>query len=305
MPRSPTKPSKASVSPYPPSSPTKRPSQFQKSQIPMAGSSTRKPKPSQEPYRFDFGKHNGKTLLEVPPSYITWCINEGVAETRPQLKKAINAYMKSPPVVQAATELAQAEGQTKQRQSPAQVIAQRERQLKESMGQWLFDECWAVLQATAPAPSSQRSLAEERKQQKKWLDVLEASSTAEFAKRYPPRPPNVEGVLPKTSRACVRLRETLAMCPVVSVGMTDVPMLSDTERRCVEVEYNQFGEITGWAWSKEYIKDIKKCLMAIKREFGDPGLEAAVWEVRDSVRQNFWMKRFFLSNGDRPSFLLA
>ncbi|KAL0576084.1 hypothetical protein V5O48_005883 [Marasmius crinis-equi] len=250
----------------------------------MAGPSKSKSKSkSQEPYRFDFGKHKGMTLLEVPPSYISWLVGEGVAETRPELKKAINAYMKSPPVTQAA-EILQVEAHPRQRQSPAQVIAQRERQLKDTMGAWLFDECWAALRATAPDASGQRSVAEDRKLHRKWLDALEASTTIEFAKQYPPRPPNVEAELPKTSRSCTRLQETLSMCPVVSVGMPDAPMLTDTEMKCVEAEFNPVTrEITGWAWSKDYIKDVKKILTAIKREFGDPGLEAAVWTVRDMV----------------------
>ncbi|KAG7090063.1 hypothetical protein E1B28_011680 [Marasmius oreades] len=272
MPRSPIKPPKTSSSPYPPSSPTKRLSQSRPS-VSM-------PK-SQEPYRFDFGKYNGKTLLEVPPSYITWCINEGVTETRPQLKKAIKSYMQSPP----ATELAAATSSKPQRTSVTQAIAQREKQLRESMGQWLLDECWMALQVTAPSTDGgQRSVTvtEERKLQKKWLDILEASTTAEFVKQYPPRPQNAEAELPKTSRAANRLRETLASCPVVSSGMIDFPMLSDAERLCVTAEYDQLtGKIIGWSWSNDFIKDVKKCLTAVKRECGDRGLEAAVWEVRD------------------------
>lgn len=40
-------------------------------------------------YRFMFGWHRGKTLDEVPRSYIDWLIGEGVPKRRPHLKRAI------------------------------------------------------------------------------------------------------------------------------------------------------------------------------------------------------------------------
>ncbi|KAI3605723.1 hypothetical protein WG66_012011 [Moniliophthora roreri] len=258
MPKSPSKSQKRSLSsPYPPSSSTKRP----------AASS------AAGPYRFDFGTHDGKTLLEVPPSYIAWIQSEGIDKKRPALKKAIAAYMKTPPATDSQSE-------TKPpRRNPAQVLAQREQAVRDSMPAWLFDECWNALEATRGG-TTPGGVGEARKQSKKWLDVMEQPATIEFFRAYPVRP---LAELAKTSRSAKKLREMLARSPVVrglGIGMME---LSPDEQDCVEVERHKFtGEITGWTWSKEYTKEVKKCLTAAKREHGEDGWICGIWEVRDA-----------------------
>ncbi|KAK7049294.1 hypothetical protein VNI00_005895 [Paramarasmius palmivorus] len=260
MPKSPSKSQQrtSSLTPYPPSSPTKP------SKLTM----------SSETYRFDFGKYAGSTLLEVPPSYITWCQKEGVDEHRPLLRKAIAAYMRTPPSSSSSSQ-----PPAKQpRANPAQALAQREQSVRDSMPGWLFDECWSALEATsAEAPGG---LSERRKQSKKFLDVMEQPTTIEFFRAYPSRP---LAELPKTSSSAKKLRQVLARSPVVRGVGLDMMELSGDEQSCVEVERHKLnGQIIGWAWSKEYIKEVKKCLTSVKREHGEDGWVCGVWEVRDA-----------------------
>lgn len=53
-------------------------------------------RPGTEPYRFDFGKHKGRTLDEVPVSYIDWLNGKRwfrpAAESRPDLREALYEY---------------------------------------------------------------------------------------------------------------------------------------------------------------------------------------------------------------------
>jgi uncharacterized protein (DUF3820 family) len=42
-----------------------------------------------EPYRFDFGKHRGKLVEEVPPDYLEWLIRKDVPSSRPDLREAL------------------------------------------------------------------------------------------------------------------------------------------------------------------------------------------------------------------------
>ncbi|KAF2819409.1 hypothetical protein CC86DRAFT_413103 [Ophiobolus disseminans] len=47
---------------------------------------------SQGEYRFDFGKHIGKTLTEVPPDYISFLKQKGIVENKPALAVAVIEY---------------------------------------------------------------------------------------------------------------------------------------------------------------------------------------------------------------------
>jgi len=51
-----------------------------------------------EPYRFNFGKHRGRLLEEVPRSYILWIIREDVARNRPDLQAALTPYIPIQPI---------------------------------------------------------------------------------------------------------------------------------------------------------------------------------------------------------------
>jgi uncharacterized protein (DUF3820 family) len=47
------------------------------------------PASSQTEYRFDFGKHAGKTLAKVPSDYITFLKQRGIVEDKPALAVAV------------------------------------------------------------------------------------------------------------------------------------------------------------------------------------------------------------------------
>ncbi|KAH6875067.1 hypothetical protein BKA58DRAFT_399316 [Alternaria rosae] len=61
--------------------------------------SSSQPPPRREPYRFDFGKREGKTIAEVPPDYIAFLNREGVIKQRPDLAAGVDEYERpNPPV---------------------------------------------------------------------------------------------------------------------------------------------------------------------------------------------------------------
>lgn len=45
-------------------------------------------------YRMTFGQHRGKTLQEVPPSYINWMTSQGIPSQRPALDAALRDHQK-------------------------------------------------------------------------------------------------------------------------------------------------------------------------------------------------------------------
>lgn len=49
--------------------------------------------PSEPEYRFNFGKHNGKTLSSVPPNYLLYLIEKKASESRPDLKAALEKHL--------------------------------------------------------------------------------------------------------------------------------------------------------------------------------------------------------------------
>jgi uncharacterized protein (DUF3820 family) len=57
------------------------------------------PPPRKEPYRLDFGKHEGKTIAEVPPDYIAFLKSKGLIETNKTLAAGVAEYERlNPPI---------------------------------------------------------------------------------------------------------------------------------------------------------------------------------------------------------------
>ncbi|KAI4913434.1 uncharacterized protein J4E92_009783 [Alternaria infectoria] len=61
--------------------------------------SSSQPPPCREPYRFDFGKYTGKTIAEVPPSYMAYLDKEGVIKQRPDLAAGVDEYERHHPPI--------------------------------------------------------------------------------------------------------------------------------------------------------------------------------------------------------------
>ncbi|KAI4703586.1 hypothetical protein J4E89_010007 [Alternaria sp. Ai002NY15] len=61
--------------------------------------SSSQPPPRREPYRFDFGKYTGKTIAEVPPSYMAYLDKEGVIKQRPDLAAGVDEYERHHPPI--------------------------------------------------------------------------------------------------------------------------------------------------------------------------------------------------------------
>jgi uncharacterized protein (DUF3820 family) len=57
------------------------------------------PPPRKEPYRLDFGKHEGKTIAEVPPDYIAFLKNKGTIETNKTLAAGLAEYEQNNPPI--------------------------------------------------------------------------------------------------------------------------------------------------------------------------------------------------------------
>ncbi|KAG9186295.1 hypothetical protein G6011_02851 [Alternaria panax] len=47
------------------------------------------PPAKQEPYHFDFGKHKGQTIAEVPPDYMSFLQQKGIIDDRPDLVEGV------------------------------------------------------------------------------------------------------------------------------------------------------------------------------------------------------------------------
>ena len=57
------------------------------------------PPPRKQPYRFDFGKHEGKTIAEVPPDYMAFLKSKGFTETNETLAAGVAEYERHHPPI--------------------------------------------------------------------------------------------------------------------------------------------------------------------------------------------------------------
>ncbi|KAI4616938.1 hypothetical protein J4E83_006520 [Alternaria metachromatica] len=60
---------------------------------------TSQPPPRKQPYRFDFGKHEGKTIAEVPPDYMAFLKSKGFTETNETLAAGVAEYERHHPPI--------------------------------------------------------------------------------------------------------------------------------------------------------------------------------------------------------------
>ncbi|KAI4696851.1 uncharacterized protein J4E88_001030 [Alternaria novae-zelandiae] len=57
------------------------------------------PPPRKQPYRFDFGKHEGKTIAEVPPDYMAFLKSKGFTDTNETLAAGVAEYERHHPPI--------------------------------------------------------------------------------------------------------------------------------------------------------------------------------------------------------------
>lgn len=221
-------------------------------------------------YEFNFGKHKGKTLGQIPLNYIQWCIDEGVAKQRDDLLQALVEYQvtRGPAVIPTLLS-----------------FEERKQALRRKLPAWFYDECEKAfdkafdheLQALWPS-TALRQLEHDK------LDALEEMARV-LAPRYPPRPS--EAVSLPDSASLDELRAVLALLPESAWDIEELYQglgVDATNSVMVHHDGDTGREFIGLtAQRKEYIK---RCLEAIEREHGKDVRCLANWEVRDKVRSD-------------------
>ncbi|KAK7442466.1 hypothetical protein VKT23_016063 [Stygiomarasmius scandens] len=235
-------------------------------------------------YKFNFGMHRGKTIAEVPWDYIQWCIDEGVLESRFDLRIAVEEFQRQKRSTASSSRASQpiaSSSRTSQSVPSTSTSAsllsidQRYAKLKQTIPEWLYDECIAVLEDGQydflASPSQQRQRVLER------LEILESMARSDFPKQYPPRAP-VSYTLPDGSKSVKDLRRALGKCPKL-LGSFREPTAD--EKKYLEHHYDGFSGESWYTLAEGYRAVIQRCLKDVEKEHGMAGRQIANWEVRD------------------------
>ncbi|KAF5364769.1 hypothetical protein D9758_009281 [Tetrapyrgos nigripes] len=272
-----------------PSTPTKSPrktASMSTSPSKRGSSSTNSPRTPRAgnpvDYKFNFGKHKGKSISEVPWSYIRWCIDEGVVANRLDLKVAVEEFQKQKRLGSTSSSPRKTQTTTALRAStstaaaePLLSIDQRRAQLKQTISEWLYDECLAVLEAGEYDFMMSNSQLRERTLER--LEKLEKMAKSDFPKQYPLRPPATY-TLPESSKSVKELRRVLSKCPNVCGSFRDP---TEEEKKYLVFHSDGFSGKEWYTISEDYEATIKRCLKDVEKEHGMGARQIANWEVRD------------------------
>ncbi len=124
-------------------------------------------------YTFNFGKHNGQTISEVPSDYIVWCKKNGPYNERPDLREGVRQY-------------------------ESLTLDQQEQLVKDKVSPWLWDACY------------NRTANHDRRQE---LERMRTILTQKFHLDYPPRPTTEETDLYSESASMKALDALLYLSP--------------------------------------------------------------------------------------------
>ncbi|KAI0797384.1 hypothetical protein BC629DRAFT_1503581 [Irpex lacteus] len=130
-------------------------------------------------YRFNFGKHRGKTLDQTPADYIQWCIENGLLSERHDLKRA--------------------------------SFEQRQEAIQEKVPAWLYSACNDAFERKLDYEGQALASASHlREMERDRLEAFEEMARS-LAPLYPPRP-SEDASLPE-SESVKELRAVLALLP--------------------------------------------------------------------------------------------
>ncbi|KAK7050907.1 hypothetical protein VNI00_005019 [Paramarasmius palmivorus] len=204
-------------------------------------------------YKFNFGKHKGRTINEVPWDYILWCTDQGIPNNRPDLKAGIEAFLQAHPVYRGI-----------------KSVKQRYEDVRRVLPEWLYKECANALEVfmTMRYEHDFPPDVEEEK-----IKALEDFIRRGYHREYPARP-SPEEKLPDDSLAVIKLRECLSRCPDLNEGS------SDEELDHYEDPISGFEHCS---LKQSYKKEIVACLKEIEKQHGAGVRALGNWEVRDLI----------------------
>lgn len=244
---------------------------------------------SGDEYLFNFGKHTGKTLAQVPASYISWCIKEDIAKSRPDLANALKAFKPNPRARgNTGTTTSRPRATTSNTVGGGNTLLSledRTNRVKNALPQWLWQECWEAAQSKGNYSSEATFMMIDinsymRRAKVEQIGFMEEIIKEKFQNSYPPRPDASEA-LPSDSPATTRLRGLLALSP--EVRYSDYGCEPDGVGRYAYLSEDGFTGEMWWEWMPQYQKDIQGAVDEVKKAHGDSGYRLALWEVRDCV----------------------
>ncbi|KAK0196805.1 hypothetical protein F5146DRAFT_1153358 [Armillaria mellea] len=132
-------------------------------------------------YTFNFGRHRGEKISNVPPSYLIFCKSAKWVDDYPGLRQAIVSLERA-----------------RQGMTPAQRIQRAKRIIPD----WFWNECHPIACHIYGVESAATAKA-----------IEDAVETRCYERRYPPRPTATETGL--SSRSIRALRQLLDTCPAI------------------------------------------------------------------------------------------
>ncbi|KAL0579017.1 hypothetical protein V5O48_002960 [Marasmius crinis-equi] len=264
--------------------------------------------PSPPPtWTFDFGRHRGEALHEVPWDYIQWLVDQGFMEREQYrgLAAAYNEYTgpgfanrwsfnfgvhEGKKISQVPRDYIQflvdqgIPGNRKRgdlrlalidylRASPGRDLVDRLLRLRVELPNWLYDALFARYgaQRVGTLHSFQLDLLTAR------VEVAEDLVASGLHECYPPRP-NSSWSFPERSASVEHLREAISQIP-------NVRNEEDLDARdAVYAELQEMSPVTGkpiWKLTKRHASKLGQCLADVVADHGEEGMMAAWWEVRD------------------------
>ncbi|KAL0579027.1 hypothetical protein V5O48_002981 [Marasmius crinis-equi] len=205
-------------------------------------------------WSFNFGKHEGKRISQVPRDYIQSLIDKGIPSDRRRgdLRLALIDYLRA---------------------SPDRDLEDRLLSLRVELPNWLYDALFAGYgaQHIGTLHSFQLDLLTDR------VEVAEDMVDSGFHERYPPRPSDTWS-FPECSASVRRLREAISHIPNIrneeDLDARDAPY----------VELQEIFPVTEkriWKLTKGHALRLKRCLADVVTDHGQEGMLAGWWEVRD------------------------
>ncbi|KAK0430838.1 hypothetical protein EV421DRAFT_237089 [Armillaria borealis] len=196
-------------------------------------------------YTFNFGKHNGQTISEVPSDYIVWCERNGPYNERPDLRDGVRQY-------------------------ESLTLDQQEQLVKDKVSPWLWDACY------------NRRANHDETLRRRELERMRTILMQKFHLDYPLRPETEQTELYSESISMRALNALLALSPQ---RPAHAAQLTSEEWKYLSFHVDPISHEGIWAWQPEYEIRIKTALDSVQKEHGQGGLEVARWAVRDRSAQ--------------------
>ncbi|KAI0089661.1 hypothetical protein BDY19DRAFT_943620 [Irpex rosettiformis] len=241
-----------------------------------------------EEYRFDFGKHRGKTLGEVPWGYIEWCKRAGIPDERKDFSRALEQH--------------RTKHSSAFRTTRAMSTEERLQAVKRKLPAWLYDACIEAFEdANCEEMMCLSHASEFRRFERDKVEALEEMSKL-LAHSYPPRPSS-STTLPD-SELVEDLRTVLSLLPE---SAWNIPKLVDRSpcadaTNSVYVHHDGFTGTDSLLLTERCSEKIRYFLRRIEKEHGREVRVTAQWEVYDKVAKSIGGITYSNAYGDEKGF---